>query len=248
MGGFRGQGGKRKEFVMRFNKNKAGEVINWCNRYIVPDKTYYDKGETEYPNEWFIKYFNFLGKPELEEQLGEAFYQARLQYKIMSALNLTTSKNKSFIKYQIIQYASICEALLDSTIDLFYKDESKAYFSKIEYMLSDKVSAGDLSLTYKNQKLYLCKEKKSLRPLKLVREDDKTKFAVEKGIITQAVKDRYDKLYELRNNIHILRATSASYNPRVIESKDAFHLMQEMKEQIEDFYSKNKEKIVEAPE
>ena len=233
---------------MGYNIKTVSDIINWCNRDLVPDKTYYDSAEQKYPKEWFIKYFDFLRKTKLEEQLGEAFYQARLQYKIMTALNLTKSKNKSFLKYQIIQYASICEALLDSAIDQFYKDESKAYFSKVEYILSDKVSAGDLSLSYKNQKLFLCKEKKRNRPLKLVREDEKTTFAVEKGIITQDIKERYDALYELRNNIHILRATDASYNPKVNESKDAFHLMQEMKEQIEDYYAKNKDKIEEVPE
>lgn len=69
--------------------------------------------------------------------------------------------------------------------------------------------------------------------------DYKTKFAVKHGIISQATKDSVDALYDLRNNIHILKAANSQYSPKLKEAKEAFLLMQSFIDEVKIFYSNN---------
>ena len=72
-------------------------------------------------------------------------------------------------------------------------------------------------------------QKKSIKSMSI---KERTEFAVEKGMITADVAKRICDLYDLRNNVHILKATRSDYFPRISQAKDAFQLMQEFVEQI----------------
>lgn len=104
---------------MALSKEKIAEVVRYCNRDLVPDIDF--SPDEKYHNEWFISYFSFLQNQQVEEQLGDAFYQARFMYKLMNALNLSLAKQRGIVKIQIVQYASICEAVLDLAINRFLK-------------------------------------------------------------------------------------------------------------------------------
>ena len=71
---------------MALNKNIITQVINFCNRDLVPDEQF--KAGSAYPIEWFNDYFSFLGNSNLQKYLGEAYYQARFMYKLMNGLRL----------------------------------------------------------------------------------------------------------------------------------------------------------------
>ena len=62
----------------------------------------------------FVSFDSALGY--FTNSVTDAFYQARFMYKLMNALNLPLAKQKGIVKFQIIQYASICEAILDMAI------------------------------------------------------------------------------------------------------------------------------------
>ena len=64
-------------------------------------------------------------------------------------------------------------------------------------------------------------------------------YAVERGLLLQATKDSFDSLYNLRNNIHILKAADSQYIPKLREAKEAFILMQAFVDEIKAYYKAN---------
>jgi hypothetical protein len=214
------------------------EVIKYCNKDLVPDKSF--DGQNQYPSEWFEDYFSFLQNTSLSKHLGDAFYQARFMYKLMSALGLKLAKQKGIVKFQIIQYASICEAVLDYTIETFFKDDALSDFSVVEYTKCINAMSKSTKITYGNEDLFLCKYKKKKGELKRTRVDFKAEFAVEKGIISNGIKTQLCDLYDLRNNIHILKASETNYTPRLYEAKNAFQLMMDFTEEIKVFFETQK--------
>lgn len=108
---------------MTLEKKTITDVIRFCNRDLVPDSNF--KRADIFHSEWFTLYFSFIGNTAVENQLGDAFYQARFMYKLMNALHLPLAKQKGIVKFQIVQYASICEAVLDMAISKFFKEDAE---------------------------------------------------------------------------------------------------------------------------
>ena len=220
---------------MALSKDTITSVIVFCNRDLVPDQTF--DSENQYHNEWFVSYFDFLADPSVASQLGDAFYQARFMYKLMNALNLPLAKQKGIVKFQIVQYASICEAVLDMAIIKYFKEDAEETLSVLEFVKHHNAVSIDTKITCGGTPLVLCKTKKKKGDLKRTRVDFKTKYAVSKGLISQSTKDLVDNLYDLRNNIHILKAANSQYTPKLKEAKDAFLLMQTFVEEIKNYYT-----------
>lgn len=214
--------GKKKQTITSDEKKR---IVAYCNRDIVPDTSY--KINEQYPSEWFDDYFSYLGNQKLKKQLGNAYYQARFTYKLMSALNLTKGKHQGIVKFQIIQYASICEAILDYILENEYKAEIEEKYADTIYTKMN-VLAKNTSLKCDGEEIYTCKVKMKKKEIRFIRIGDRTNFAVEKGIISQDTKDRICSLYDLRNTVHILKATRENYYPKLNEAKEAFMIMQEV--------------------
>lgn len=210
----------------------ATSVVNYCNKDLVPDADF--DAEEQFESEWFEDYFDFLGNADLKKHLGSAFYQARFMYKLMSALRLPKAKHQGIVKFQIIQYASIYEAILDYIIERDFKDEIMEKYADTIYSPVPALSK-DTNVTYKGSKIYPCQKSTKKKSIKVMRIDWRTDFAVEKGIITQDVKDRICSLYDLRNNVHILKATRSNYFPQIKQSKEAFELMEEFVAQVKTY-------------
>ena len=220
---------------MALSKDTITNVIGFCNRDLVPDQNFDPKNQ--YHNQWFVSYFDFLSEPSVASQLGDAFYQARFMYKLMNALNLPLAKQKGIVKFQIVQYASICEAVLDMAIIKYFKEDAEKNFSVLELVKYPNAVSTDTKITCGGTPLILCKTKEKKGDLKRTRVDFKTKYAVSKGLISQSTKTLVDSLYDLRNNIHILKAARSQYTSKLREAKDAFMLMQTFVEEIKDYYT-----------
>lgn len=207
------------------------EIISYCNQDIVPDE-YFDP-QVQYRSDWFVQYFSFLDDDSFAKNLGEAFYQARFLYKLMTALSLPKAKAYGIIKFQIIQYASIYEAILDYLLNKYFKAEIENRYANIEY---SRVSiSASAKITYDGAVVELYKKKAKNKPIKLMRIQNRLGFAVEKRIISQTLSDRVDNLYDTRNNIHILKAMQTQYKPRIVDSKLAFELMEDFVDEVKLF-------------
>lgn len=211
-------------------------IVNYCNALIVPDSNYLKKGgHKEHSIEWFKKHFNFIDNTTLQIHLADAFYQSRFVYKLMQGLRLTAFKRGAMIKFQIQQYASIYEAIIDFVLETYYKSEIKELLKEIEYRPIKVLSSNSkftVELNGKTETIVTCKQTTRDVPLKKTRIDKRTKIAVDLGIISQGIKESIDSLYDLRNNIHILKAASADYRPNINEAQRAFELMNPFVESV----------------
>ena len=217
---------------MALDKKLITQVIGFCNRDLVSDEQF-KSGATPYPINWFTDYFSFLENPKLQKYLGEA----RFLYKLMNGLRLPIAKHRAIVRFQIIQYASICEAILQAAIETFYKSEFEEKYAVIQMIKCQNALSTSTKITFENKNVYLCKEKKIKADIKRERIDHKTEFAVDHNIISSATKISFDSLYDSRNNIHILKAAQNNYAPTLIEAKNAFALMRTFVSEVKTFYS-----------
>mgnify|MGYP004636314313 FL=1 len=209
-------------------------IVSFCNSHIVPDKEYISS-HSGYESDWFIDYFNFIEDEKLRIKLGEAFHQARFVYKLMVVLNLNSWKNKGVVKFQIIQYASICEALLQHIIELYFLDEFRKKYKKMEYNPANNSMSKDTKILFQGKLLTPCYKKDVPADIKRTSINDKIEFCVEKKVIQATEGNEFAKLYAARNNIHILKATLSDYNPKVSDSKAAFLLMEKIRDQVKSY-------------
>lgn len=213
-------------------------IVSYCNTDIVPESNYsvgYKNAHT-HEIDWFKEYFDFIDDHSLQTHLAEAYYQARFLYKIMQGLHLTSFKRTSIIKFQIQQYASIFEAMIDYTLEKFNKEDIKELLKEPEYKPVSILSQNTiLSLTTNGvtEPIFTCKKASRSVPLKKTRIDKRTEIAEKLGIISATIKSEFDSLYDLRNHIHLLKAASADYRPKIEEATKAFRLMEPIRSSVE---------------
>ena len=209
------------------------KVIYECNYNIVPDPSF-DYSAGTYPSDWFVNYFSFLNDASLQKNLGEAFYQARFAYKLMKALHLTKAKYYGLVKFQILQYASIYEAILDYYLDKNYKDEIMTQYADVLYT-PVQATSNKTTIKHDGEDIFLCVKRIRKKPIKLIKIQSRTEFAVSKGIISEDMRDRICDLYDTRNNVHILKATQNKYVPNLSDAKKAYALMEDFVAEIKSY-------------
>lgn len=143
----------------------------------------------------------------------------------MKTLQLPMSKNKGLIKFQIIQYASICEALLNYTIEKYFKTEFENQYATNTYANCANAMPLKTKITYDGTPVYLCRNKKKKAKIEWTSAATKADFATNKGIIGQQTREAFCSLYDLRNNAHILKAVKSNYYPKPKEAADAYKLV-----------------------
>lgn len=156
-------------------------------------------------------------------------------YKLMSALNLKKSKYQGILKFQIIQYASICEAVIDYILENKFKDEIGQKYADKSYT---KVSAfaSDIKFQKNGKDLGVFDVSKKPKQVRYMRIGDRLEFSLEKEIISIESKTEMLSLYDLRSTVHILKATRDDYYPRLSEAKNAFLIMQRIVEEVKQYY------------
>ena len=91
-------------------------------------------------------------------------------------------------------------------------------------------------ILFDSKEVAICQRKVNKGVLKRTRIDEKTQYAVDKGIISQDIKEYFDKLYDLRNNVHILKASQNKYVPRIVDAKESFIFMRKFIQEVKNFY------------
>lgn len=220
-------------------------IVSYCNAHIAPETNYQVGQGNNHTHEidWFRDYFDFIEDANLQRHLAEAYYQARFLYKLMQGLNLTSFKKTSILKFQIQQYVSIFEAMIDYTLEKYHQQDLNQRLTATEYRLVPVLAQGsNLTLNHsgKQEAIYICKKSNKKTTLKQTRIDTRTEIAQGFGIISATIKTQFDSLYDLRNNIHILKAAKTSYRPTIDEAKKAFELMDPIRNSVKSYIQTKK--------
>lgn len=222
---------------MKLSTAEKSKVVSCCNDNLISDHDF--DPSREYPIAWFQRLFSFIQDDKLREHLADEFYQTRFAYTLMQTLSLPMAKNKGIVKFQIIQYASICEALLNYTLEKYFRNEFENRYAATTYVNFPSAVSTNTKITFEGEQLYLCKTKKEKAKITWTANPIKATFAVEKGVLSQDTKDKYCALYDLRNNAHILKAASVDYYPKLKESKAGYELVFQFISEIQTYFNQN---------
>ncbi len=189
---------------------------------------------------WHIEKFKFIDNDELKTRLGRAFYSARYMSKLMEALNVSGDEIHPFIKYQIIQYASIYEAVISFLLwNKFQTHPEVIALSSHKAYKPISALSKLTNITYDGESLYTCLYKETKTPPYSIPFHDKVDCAVKIGFVDECYARDFKILYRLRNLAHIEAEAEKSIDFEIEHSKSGYWRMQPFLEKIETFLLAN---------
>lgn len=187
------------------------EILAYCARDL-PEES------------WFYDEFDFIEDIELRKRLAQEFYVARYIYKLGEALLVDGDRLHAHVKFQIVQYASIYEAIIVHL--LWGKFSEHSVLAEIQYHETFK-NAGkfpeDINVSNTDgEEIFLCvKRQEKTNPFS-IKFDDKVNAAVKIGFVESSIGEEVKEFYRLRNAIHLETAVKKSINYELEQSQLAY--------------------------
>lgn len=202
---------------MPLTKDIINRVNEYCENEI--DHYYHDKNR-----------FNFIEDADLKERLAKEFYMAHYVDKLQEALSFNKGSFQllATTKFQIIQSASIMEAILSHVLqkekywnskpvkNIRFASEYKPKYTPMFVFLKENES--------ENQ-IYLCTQEQIENTWKYLSFEKKAQAAAKNEIITQATSERAIDIYRLPSNIHLEKAASSDDDYTLEKAKEAFEFL-----------------------
>ncbi len=201
-------------------------VVDYILRDLVPDHRW-----TRKPFDWFLWKFAFIRDPSLQKQLAEAFYQARMAEKLRAALGLKGGFNHTFIKTQVILYASIYEAVVDwllegdvaaPEVQALLRQE---FYQPATEALGKNTRLSIVSAAGADEPLFVCRRKQRTQKLKEVQFKERLQVAVVRKLVPADLETVIDRLYTARNRVHLTQAAAEDFVPDAHQTSEAFREM-----------------------
>ncbi len=187
------------------------EVLNYCKRDLPQE------------HDWYINEFDFIKDQALQESLAREFYTARYIYKLMEALFLEDYELHAHLKFQIIQYASIYEAVINYLLLNNFKEDENVKKISTHISLKDIAALSGLTeITYEGNKIFTCLKKETKTPWTSIPFHDKVDASVDIGFVNEIYADEIKSFYTLRNSIHIEAAAKKNIEYEIEQSKIAY--------------------------
>lgn len=187
------------------------------------------------PNDlsWYVGQFSFIADALLRERVGRAYYAARYMGKLLEATFATGNERHSFVKFQILQYASIYEAVVVYLLWNRYGDSAEVKKLETHEALTQ-VSAlsKDTQITVDNEQAVVSVWRRKKTPKSSIAFRDKVDCAVALGFIDAAYAEDYKRFYSLRNLAHIESEAERQIEVELENSREAYWRMQPFLERI----------------
>ena len=192
--------------------------------------------------DWFISEFSFINDENLRHQLAIEFYSARYIYKLMEALNVNNLELHAHAKFQVIQYASIYEAVVNYLLQAVLADEEKVrslYYHKT--YKPESALAAPTKLFYYGIEAFICLYKDQKTPPSSIKFSDKIDTLVDLGVLEETYVDDIKEFYKARNSIHIETAVKENTEYHIELAKKAYRRMRPFIDQIKEFLASHTE-------
>ena len=199
------------------------EVLNYCKRDLPNDF------------EWYRNEFDFVTDNDLQEELAKAFYSSRYIYKLMEGLAISGNELHAHLKFQIMQYASIYEAVINYLLLNRYKEHASVQALQLHKSYRPIAAhAAPTKLTYEGNDTFICLYKDAKTPWTSIPFQDKVNAASDIGLIDEQLGEEIKEFYRLRNAVHIETAARRGINYEVEEAKLAYRRMRPFIDQIKE--------------
>jgi hypothetical protein len=183
--------------------------------------------------QWHVDQFSFIENLELRKRLGRAFYSARYVYKVMEAILATGDEIHPFVKFQIVQYAAIYEAVITNLLWGRYKEHDEVKALETHRAYKPVAALGSkTSMKYGEEDLFTCVYRDAKTPKNSIPFRDKVDCAVRIGFVEASYAEDIKHLYELRNLAHIETEAEKQIEIEIEHAKKGYWRMRPFVEHI----------------
>jgi hypothetical protein len=189
-------------------------VLDYCDRDLPPTQD-------------VAAMFDFITDTALREKVESEFHAARYIYKLGEALGALNERLHPHVKFQIVQYASIYEAIIVNLLWTKYAGhpevtaiEYHAALRKAVTLLQNLIVTNDVG-----ENIYLCVERQERTPAISIKFDDTVNAAVKIGFVDPQIGDDIKSFYKLRNAIHLESAIQNAVTYEIDSSLLAYRRM-----------------------
>lgn len=211
---------------MPLKREVRDQVLEYCEKDLPPRDN-------------VSELFSFIDDVKLRERVEAEFHAARYIYKLGEALDADEEKLHSHVKFQIVQYAGIYEAIIVKLLWTTFANHAEV--AKIEYhnTLRKAVSLPPTLqvTTQEGEAIFLCVERKERTPAISIKFDDKVDAAVAIGFVDQEIGQEIKAFYKLRNAIHLESAVKNETRYEIKYSQLAYRRMLPFTQGIKGFLS-----------
>jgi hypothetical protein len=206
------------------------ELLAFVNKHIEPDEKPGEAVHSGY--DWFYEYFSFIPEEQLRSQLAQAYYQSRYIHKLLVALRLEGQERIPFLLLQLLEYASLYEALTDYLIQFKYLDSSDFADKRVKREIKKRQELNPATSMLLHEKdgaqdrvrVFFAYEKEIKLELRDIRFSDRIAFVSSKISLSNHDARYIEKIYDLRNHIHILKAAEREFEPDHNDVAEAFKI------------------------
>jgi len=213
---------------MPLNQEQRDEIFAYCTRDLPGDLA------------WHVDQFSFVTDEKLKASLGRAYYSARYVYKLMEALRPSAEFSHPFVKFQIIQYASIYEAVVAYLLWTVFCDHDEVKKLQTHKAYRPVAALGSLTkMTYDGQEIFPCLYKETKTQRNSIPFKDKVDCAVRLGVIDESYSGDIKKTYDLRNLAHLESEAERQIEVELEEAKIGYWRLKPFLEQISELLKNN---------
>ena len=199
---------------MPLDKTLRDQVLAYCDRDLPADDE-------------ISAMFDFIGDPKLREKVEAEFHAARYIYKLGEALAVSEERLHAHVKFQIVQYAGIYEAIIVNLLWTAFANHPEVTAIEFHSTLRKAMTLpSTLQITTTGgEEILLSVERKERTPAISIKFDDKVDAAVAIGFVDKTIGEEIKTFYKLRNAIHLESAIKNEIRYEIASSQLAFRRM-----------------------
>ena len=199
----------------------------------------YDYVQAHLPeDEWYSNYFDFVTDADLRERLAEEFKAARSIYKVFRGIDADDWWLRAQVRIQILQYASIYEAVIHHVLFDRLGDE-EAVRGLVEFprlvrisIPQSKQSALEKALDHDDKVIIPTYQGTGRTDITKIRFDDKAACAAELGLIEYGLSRELVAMYEARNAIHLHAELRKNLSYELDMARTAYRRLEPFRSQL----------------
>lgn len=214
---------------MPLNQSDRDNVLRYCDRDVQP------LGLVE-------AYFDFIKDTNLKSALVKEYLAARYIYKLGEALAVRDEKLAAHAKFQIVQYASIYEAIIVHVLWTHY-EESPEVKAIQNFNSLRKVASMPKNIEVKTTEgvgVHLCIEAENKNTPHSIKFDDKVDAAVKIGFVDPDLGEEIKEIFKIRNGVHIENAIKKAIEYEIEQSQLAYWRIKPFTVGVRDFLTTGK--------
>lgn len=183
--------------------------------------------------QWYIDYFSFIDDQQLMTKLAHEFLATQYMYKIFEGLKANEWLQVAQVKMQIIQYASIYEAVIHHLLfkHMSFHPNVQA-LQKQQVLKRISVSKELNELWHDGKKIITTYQAFEVRDIAKVRFDEKARVFQDLGFINESLANDIILLYSHRNAVHLHAEIRKQLAYELTLSRMAYRRMLPFKDQV----------------